>query len=77
MQYATPINAIVPCHIWKEPCGTKRDAFTVKYDGPQHPIKDFPKVVEFKGKTYVRTGYNSDTYEIYYKEHEVALAVKI
>lgn len=77
MEYATPINAIVPEHIWKENFGTRRDAFTVSYCDDQDPIDDFPRVVEFKGKTYVRTGYNSDSHKIHYKEHtDVAFPVK-
>jgi hypothetical protein len=69
MKCAHPINALVPVSVWQESYGIRRKCLDFYYDGDYH---QWPKAVEYEGRVYVLTGYNSDTNRIHYKEGKVA-----
>lgn len=65
---ANAISAFPVSHEWKETWGTRRNCIDIRYFEGENPIDDYPRCVEYKGLTYARAGYNSDTFTIHYKE---------
>ena len=72
---ATAINVLVPCTVWQENYGICRHCLDFVYNPEENNIKDWPKAVEYNGRTYVRTGYNTDINRVHYKESKVAHAL--
>lgn len=73
MTAATPMpDAFVPGLEWQEPDGARRLCLDFKYDEASMPIDKWPLALSYKGQTYLRTGYNSDTHTVHYKQGEVA-----
>lgn len=73
MESAKPIdNAFVPRLEWQENHGTRRLCLDFHYDHEVLPYREWPRALAYKGVTYVRTGYNSDTNTVHYKHGNVA-----
>ena len=74
MTAATPVqNAFVPRLEWREDYGTRRKCLDFHYDHDDMPYLKWPSALQYKGVTYVRTGFNSDTNVVHYKQGAVAL----
>ena len=66
---AKPTTYLVPKVEWTYE-GDRGITFQIERDGGYylfHSVKAMPKVVEYKGELFARTGWNSDSGEVYYK----------
>lgn len=72
-----PIEVLVPIAVWQEDYGICRHCLDFHYDAERMSINKWPKAVLYKEKTYVRTGYNTDSNIVHFKEGEVAFPVKV
>lgn len=68
--YATPIPSMY--HV--QPLGSLDGAewLFMDYDGTHDAYKATPVVLSFRGKSYIRTGCNSDTLRVYYSTRGIA-----
>jgi hypothetical protein len=71
MKQAKSMDYLVPESAW-EIDGHKGLTFRIAMDVNGYytydSVRTMPKVVEYDGRIYARTGWNSDTGEVYYKE---------
>lgn len=72
MTLAHAISAFPVSYEWKETWGTCRNCIDIRYFEDENPIDNYPRCIEYKGRTYTRAGYNSDTRIIHYKETTLA-----
>jgi hypothetical protein len=71
MKQAKPTDYLVPKSAW-EIDGHKGLSFGLSMDGNGYytydSVKALPEVVEYDGRLYCRTGWDSDEGEVFYKE---------
>lgn len=58
-------RSLIPIKAYREPWSPGSDVVVFVWDGK--PIIKWPNVVNYNNQDYVRTGYDSDEYRVYYK----------
>lgn len=68
MSMITPVlNTMIPRHVYLDP-ETGKEWLYFEYDGTFMEFKRLPMVVRKGEKFYVKTGHNSDTFNVSYRE---------
>ena len=64
-------KTLTPAQAWREDFGLYRHCLAFSYDDSKR-ITSWPNSVTYEGRSYLRSGYDSDVYLVYYKTGTVA-----